>query len=304
MRRPDATVLAVFVVVTIIGGSNFVAVRFSNRELPPFWGAGARFAVAGLLLLAFSLWRRIPLPMGRPLLGVVAFGVLNFGVSYAFAYWGLLEAPAAVAATFVALVPLLTFFIATALRMERFRWTGLAGGMVAVLGVGVIFADQLRLTVPMSALLALFGQALAIAIATVLLKRLPRTHPIGTNAVAMLPGAAMLLALSAVAGERWTLPASTAVAAALVYLVTVGGIGLFAGVVFIVSRWTASASAYITVLFPVVAVAVGALLAREMVSPQFYLGAGLVMLGTYAGALIRPAPAPLGRDAVGRAAIP
>ena len=288
MRRPDASVLAVFALVTIIGGSNFVAVRFSNRELPPFWGAGSRFALAGILLLAFSLWRRIPLPMGAPLRGVVVFGLLNFGAAYAFAYWGLLEAPAAVAATLVALVPLLTFFMATAIGMEEFRWTGLLGGSLAVVGVGVIFADQLRLTVSPASLAALFGQALCIAAATVLLKRLPRTHPIGTNAIAMLPGAALLLLISVAAGERWVVPGRPETLTAFVYLVTVGGIGLFAGIVFIVSRWTASASAYMTVLFPVVAVIGGALLAREMVSPQFFAGTALVMLGTYVGAFLRP----------------
>ena len=65
MRRPAGPVLAAFVLVVLIGGSNFVAVRFSNRELPPFWGAGLRFAIAGALLLLFARWRRIPLPRGR-----------------------------------------------------------------------------------------------------------------------------------------------------------------------------------------------------------------------------------------------
>lgn len=105
-------------IVVLIGGTNFVAVRFSNRELPPFWGAGLRFAIAGALLVGFAGWRRIPLPLGSTFPGVAFFGVLNFGMSYALAYWGLLEAPAAMAATFVALVPLMTFFMATALGMS------------------------------------------------------------------------------------------------------------------------------------------------------------------------------------------
>jgi hypothetical protein len=63
-----------------------------------------------------------------------------------------------------------------------------------------------------------------------------------------------------------------------------GGIGLFIGIVFIVLNWTASASAYVTVLFPVVTVAVGSILAAELVSAQFVVGALLVMIGTYVGA--------------------
>ncbi len=290
MRRPDAGVLAVFFMVAIIGGSNFVAVRFSNRELPPFWGAGARFAVAGLLLLAFSLWRRIPLPLGAPLAGVAVFGLVNFGLFYAFAYWALVDVPAAVAATFTSLAPLVTFFLATALRMERFHWAGLVGGIVAAAGVAIVFADQLRLNVPIAALVALVLMLACIAVAGVLLKRLPRTHPIGTNAIAMLPGAALLLVLSLVAGERWMLPTRGETIAAFVYLVTVGGILLFAGIVYVISRWTVSASSYVTVLFPLVTVVLGALLAGEMVTGQFFAGTALVMVGTYLGAFIRPAP--------------
>jgi len=163
MRRPNATVLAVFVLVTLIGGSNFVAVRLSNRELAPFWGAGLRFAIAGALLLAYSLWRHIPLPLGPALPGVALFGILNFGVTYALAYWGLLHAPAAVAATLVALVPLLTFFLTVALRIEHFRWSAVGGGAISLAGVAIIFADQLSVDVPFDSLIALFLQAVGIA---------------------------------------------------------------------------------------------------------------------------------------------
>ena len=291
MRRPDTPVLLVFVVVTLIGGTNFVAVRFSNRELAPFWGAGLRFAIAGALLVAFAMWRRIPLPSGSMLPGVVTFGVLNFGVTYALAYWGLLEAPAATAATLIALVPLLTFFMTTALGMERFRWAGLAGGLISLGGVAVVFADQLRINIPFTALAALFLQAIGVAAATVLLKRLPRSHPIGLNAVAMLPGAAFLLALALFAGERLALPTRPDVVPAFLYLVTIGGIGLFIGIVYLVQRWTASASAYTTVLFPIVTVAVGAAVAGESVTAQFLIGALLVVFGTYIGAIAQRQPA-------------
>lgn len=285
MPRPSAFVLLVFAAVVLIGGSNFVAVRFSNRELPPFWGSGLRFALAGALLLVFAMWRRIPLPLGPALPGVAIFGLLNFGVTYALVYWGLLSATSAMAATLVALVPLMTFFLATGLGMEPFRWSGLAGGVIAVAGVVVVFADQLRADVPLAALIALLAGAAAIAVSTVLLKRLPRTHPIGTNAVAMIPGAALLLVLSALAGERPMLPTRPEVWLAFVYLITIGAIGLFSGVVYVVMRWTASASAYMTVLFPVVTVALGAALVGEIVSLQFVAGALLVMAGTYVGAL-------------------
>jgi drug/metabolite transporter (DMT)-like permease len=288
MRRLDPTVLGVFALVTLIGGTNFVAVRFSNRELAPFWGAGLRFAIAGALLLAYALWRRVPLPSGAALPGVVVFGLINFGVTYALAYWGLQHAPAAVAATCIALAPLLTLLLSVALGMERFRWGGLLGGLVSLVGVAIVFADQLQLNVPFDALVALLLQAVGVAGATVLLKRLPRTHPIATNAVAMIPGAALLVLLSLATGETFALPSRPEVVTALVYLVTVGAVGLFIGFVFVLQRWTASASSYVFVLFPLVTVAVGALIAGETVSVQFVIGALVVMAGTYVGAIAQP----------------
>jgi hypothetical protein len=61
MSRPDRVVLAVFAATVIVGGSNFVAVRFSNRELEPLWGAAIRIGAAGLLLLGLAIAARVPL---------------------------------------------------------------------------------------------------------------------------------------------------------------------------------------------------------------------------------------------------
>ena len=38
-KRIGGLTLIAFVAVVILGGSNAVAVRVSNFELPPFWGA-------------------------------------------------------------------------------------------------------------------------------------------------------------------------------------------------------------------------------------------------------------------------
>jgi len=97
MRRPRLrpAVLVAFAFVVIVGGSNFVAVRFSNRELPPFFGAGLRFGFASLLLFAIVALARVPLPRGRALTGAVIFGALNFFAAYAVFYWGLQKVPAA-----------------------------------------------------------------------------------------------------------------------------------------------------------------------------------------------------------------
>lgn len=288
--------LLVFLTVVLVGGGNFVAVRFSNRELAPFWGAGLRFVLAAVLLLALARIAGWPLPRGRALQGALIYGVLGFGASYAFMYWGLVEAPAALASVVIALVPLETLFLAAAAGLERVRPRGVVGAAIALAGTAIVFGDQLR-AVPPGSVAAMIAGSLCIAASTVAAKRFPRVHPVPMNAVAMVPGVALLFALSLVAGEPRTLPSRPEVVAAFGYLVLIGSTVLFIGYLYILQRWTASATSYASLLFPVVTVGIGALLAGEIVSLQFVAGAALIVAGVYLGALAperpaRPAAAP------------
>src|SRR4029078_11387664 len=54
-RRP----VAAFPLLVVLVATNLVAIRYSNRELPPFWDAGARFALAALIF-AVIVARRPP----------------------------------------------------------------------------------------------------------------------------------------------------------------------------------------------------------------------------------------------------
>jgi drug/metabolite transporter (DMT)-like permease len=82
---------------------------------------------------------------------------------------------------------------------------------------------------------------------------------------------------------------------AFVYLVVVGSTALFVGFLYVLQRWTASATAYSTVLMPIVVIVFGALLAGETMTLSFVVGAAVVTAGVYIGALAperRPAAVP------------
>jgi drug/metabolite transporter (DMT)-like permease len=69
------------------------------------------------------------------------------------------------------------------------------------------------------------------------------------------------------------------------YLVTLGSVGLFVLILLVVRRWTASATSYVFVLFPVVTMLLGALLADEPLTARGVIGALVVMSGVWFGAL-------------------
>jgi drug/metabolite transporter (DMT)-like permease len=286
--RPDSATIAAYAAMTLIAGSNFVAVRFSNQELQPFWGATLRFAVACALFFGVMRLRRAALPRGRALAGVAIYGALGFGAFYALLYWALRTVPAGLASVLVALVPLLTFFLAIAHGLERFRLRGLIGGLIAVAGIAVVFSEQLGGTVEVAALLACIAGAVCGAESAVVAKLYPRVDPAATNALGMLTGLAILAPLSLLAGETWTVPARMDTILAVVYLITIGSVGLFALFLHVLRRWTATATSYLLVVSPLVTVAVASLLAGERITLQFALGGALVGVGVYVGALSAP----------------
>src|ERR671918_961965 len=120
-ERGERIAFASFIATSVLAGGNAVAVRFSNRELAPLWGAGLRFAMAALILLAVMAVMRLSLPRGRALVGAVLFGALNFGGAFAFAYYGLIRVHAGLGQTLLALVPLATLLLAVVQRQERLR---------------------------------------------------------------------------------------------------------------------------------------------------------------------------------------
>jgi drug/metabolite transporter (DMT)-like permease len=285
VRRPHPLTLVAFVFVTLIGGSNVVAVRIGNRELDPFYGAGLRFTVASLLLFAIALAARTPMPRGRALAGALIFGVLNFFAAYAFIYWGLLRVPSALAGVVFGTIPLLTLILALLQGLELFRWRAVLGASIAIAGVVAMAGAPANAAVPLPYLLAVIASALGAAEASVVIKRFPSVNPIAMNAIAMATGAPLLLLLSALSSERWVWPARPATWYTLVFLIPIGSVALFVLYVYVVQRWTASAASYQFVLFPVVTALVGALVADEALDASVAIGGALVIAGTYIGAL-------------------
>jgi len=284
-RRPDALTLTGFGLIALIGGSNVVAVRLTNRELDPLWGAGSRFVVGSILLLAVALVARVQRPRSRALLGAVLFGVFNFFGFFAFAYYGLQRAPSALGGVMIGTLPLVTLILAVVQRVEPFRLRALAGALIAVSGVAVIAGSPSGNDVPVASVAALFGAVVCGAQASIVVKRFPPMNPIALNTVAMPVGAVLLLALSAIGGESWALPQRTTTWLTLAYIIPIGSVALFVIFVYVLNRWTATAVSYQFVLFPIVAPLVGALVADESLSSSIAIGAVLAIAGVYVGAL-------------------
>ena len=290
-----ALVTLAFAVVVLIGSLNFVAVRVSNRELPPFWGAGLRFMLAAFLFAAAALILRLRPPRGRALAWLAVYGLLSFAISYALMYWALVRVSAGMAAVVLAAVPLVTVLLAAAQKLEPLSRKALVGSLVALAGILWKTTEAGGIGVPVGALLAMILATASIAQSVIVGKRVSGHHPVLINAVGMACAFPLLLALSLLVGEQRALPKAQEVVLAISYLVIVGSVGMFVLFLWIIRKWTASATSYTFVLFPVVTMLLEAWLDDVPLTARVVSGAVLVIAGVWFGVFSghdEPRPAP------------
>ncbi|HKI22930.1 MAG TPA: EamA family transporter [Gaiellaceae bacterium] len=283
----ERTALAAFFAMSVLAGGNAVAIRYSNRELDPLWGACLRFALAATFLAAIMALLRVSVPRGRALTGAMLYGAFGIGGAFALAYYGLVEVHAGLGQTVLALVPLATLFLVVLQGQERIRLSAVIGGLLSLAGIAVISNATLRDDVSALSLLALVGSALCFAEAAVLVRRFPPVHPVAMNAVGMGTGAVLLLAGSMLARETFELPRQAETWLALAYLVPVGSVIVFVLYLVVLRYWEASRAAYQFVLIPVVTVALSTWLDDEPLGLGLLIGGPLVLIGVYVGALRR-----------------
>ncbi len=290
--RGENLALPAFLITALLGGGNAVAIKFSNAELDPIWGATLRFGLAAILMLAILAVKREKFPRGRAFAGAVVYGLLAFGAAFALGFYALVELEAGFAMVLMATVPLLTMLLAVLQRQEKMRPEALVGSVVAVVGIAVMVGLSFSSSVPVLPVLAMLAGSALIAEATIIVRWFPGVSPIALNAVGMSAGSLVLVALTLIVGNTIALPTQPETWTALSYMVLIGTGVVFNLYLFVLEYWEASRAAYGFLLTPPITILLSTWLLGETVSTSLLVGGALVVAGVYFGALRRPKAAP------------
>ncbi len=277
--------LVAFLVGAVLGSGNPIAVKFSNVELDPFWGATLRFTLAACLMLIVMAVLRLPFPRGRALVGAVLYGVVNFGLAFACLFYALVELGAGFLQILLAVIPLITLLLVVVQRLERLRVSAVAGAVLAFVGVLLMSRIALEASVSVATILVAMGAAFCLAEGAVLVRIFPPDHPVSLNAVGMTVGAAVLYIGSLLAGDHRVLPVVNETWHPLAYMVVIGSGVVFILWVFVLERWKVSRAVYNFVLLPPITLIASHWITGEEVGIELILGGLLVLVGVYIGAL-------------------
>lgn len=280
-------VLAALIIVYVVWGSTYLAIRFADESLPPLLMAGTRFLVAGAAMYLWLRVRAAPRPTAAQWRAGLVVGALLLLFGNGGVVWAELTLPSGIVALLVGTVPL---------WMAIFDWLR-PGGLRPHIGVfvGLLFGFAGIALLVSPSQLAGGAQLNMVSVAVVLVAamcwaagslysrsgRLPANPLMGT-AVEMLAGGALLLVAGSLTGE-WTTLHVQAVSSrsllGLVYLILMGSLVGFTAYIWLLRNTSAAVASTYAYVNPVVAVFLGWAFAQEPVTLRTLLAAAVIVVG-------------------------
>jgi drug/metabolite transporter (DMT)-like permease len=284
-----AGVIAALLVVYVVWGSTYLAIRFAIETLPPFTMAGLRFLISGAILYGWARATGAVPPRREHLAPSAGIGALLLLGGNGAVVWAEHHVPSGVAALLVAVEPVWIALLAPVmLGHRRAGWKAVLGLAAGIAGVGVLVVDPRGIdpsTIDLGGAAAIVAGSLSWALGSLwtVKARLPESRAMAT-ALQMFLGGGLLLAAGGVAGE-WRGLAEFAPSArsivAFFYLVVFGSIVAFSAYAYLLRAARPAVAATYAFVNPVVAVLLGWLLAGEALTWRV-AAASVMILGAVA----------------------
>jgi len=281
-----------FGALSLLWGLNWLPIKLGSMAMPPSMFAGTRFAASGLLLLlAARLIGESPWPLrpsdGRGMLFRLGLAsVLMVTLTYGPMFWGIQFVPSSLAGVVVnASTPLGLLFFSLLFRIESPSRSQILPILLGLLGLGLIFRSSMDLpggTTSAWGLAAILSGTLFYCLGTLLCQPLMAGRsPLAVGGTINLAGGVCQIAWAAATepGELAALSALTqpVILGSWVYLLVFSSGIAFALYLNLLKYWSPSRVGAYAFVSPVVAVAVGWLLAEETPSVLDILGMTLML---------------------------
>lgn len=269
MKAPRWQLLLGFLIIYVLWGSTYLAIRFAVETIPPFFMGGIRFIIAGSTLFGWSRWRGAPKPDREQWKNAAIIGVLLLVIGNGAVAWSEQRVDSGVASLLVATVPLWIVLgeMVQGRRPELLQWVGVAVGLI---GVGILVMPAEGATTkpidPVGAAVLIFGSFSWTAGSLFSRNARLATPSSAASGMQMLCAGVLMSLVSVVSGEWSRLDISaihgTSVLA-LIYLIVFGSIVGFSTYMWLLSVARPAAVGTYAYVNPLVAVFLGVVVAGE-----------------------------------------
>jgi drug/metabolite transporter (DMT)-like permease len=279
--------------VYLLWGSTYLAIRVAVHPsqgpgVPPLLLAGARFTLAGLLMLALTLRRPAADGLPDPLGARQWYAAAIIGLALPFGGNGLVSVaeqriPSGTAAVIIATVPIWAALIAAALGRERLTLNLVAGLVLGFTGVAALVVGTGSGRASISGTLICVVAALSWAGGSVWSTKAPTVRrPLVMTGMEMLCGGIACLVAGAATGEFGQLhlaELTTDAWLAFAFLVLAGSMVAYTAYVWLLRNAELSLVTTYAFVNPVVAVILGTIILSEPFTVRSAIATGGVVAG-------------------------
>jgi len=294
--------LGLYLTSVLIWGSTWLAITFQFGVVPPVVSVAYRFALAGLILLAWAGVKGLRLRFSRSEhLWMALQGSLLFGGNYVCVYLAETHVTSGLVAVAFSLLVVLNIVGSRIFFGTPLRPATVLGALLGLTGIVLVFLPEFgrdagKGSPAFGISLSLLG-ALTASMGNIVAYR---NHGSGLpvvqmNLFGMIYGAILVAAVAVITGQPFRFDGSVHYLLSLVYLAVFGSILAFGAFLALLGRIGADRAGYVTVAIPVVALLLSAAFEGLQWRPSLVAGILLCVGGNFAVLWKKSPPAPAGR---------
>ena len=281
----DSKGFTAIIILTILWGINYAAIKFSNTGLSPIFTTFLRSLIASFLGIIYCIVVREPLFHKGILLFHGFIAGLLFGLEFVCLYLGMLYTDAARAAVFVYLSPFIVALGAHFFLKEKLNLLKILGLVLAFIGVYMVFKDKPHT----SGKLMLLGDILEILAAifwgatTLYIKKyLAReVHPINTFLYQFVFSIPIMFACAYFIEDKWIFNMNVYIWASVAYQSVIVAFASYLVWFMLIHKYPVAKLSIFTFLAPVFGVLFGAIILKEKLTTGLVLGLTCVSIGIF-----------------------
>lgn len=284
MNNYSVKIISVYIMLCLIWGSTWLAIRFGLKSLTPVFSAGLRFVIASSVILLLLKIKNIKIQSDRTSIKLyLLMGFFSFVIPFGLVYWGQQFVPSGLAAVLFAVYPffvlLFSFFM---LKSEAIGKNKVAGMILSFAGILVIFSDQFGgdLTAYVVGMIAIvLSGIMQASIAVVIKKYGQHLNPLSMNFIPMLIAGIVMFLAGLILEDTNKLRFDSNAVLSVLYLAVFGSVITFTSYYWLLKRMNIVILSLIAFITPVVALFLGWIVLGEYLEIYQVAGSILVLLG-------------------------
>jgi drug/metabolite transporter (DMT)-like permease len=277
-----------YAATVLFWGTSWIAVQFQLGSVAPEASVAYRFILSAMVLTAFCLIVRKPMRFGAKVHGLFAVqGMLLFSTNFYLIYVGSQYLPSGLVSVAFSTLSVFNIINAALFFKTPIRPRVMIGALTGFSGLCLVFAPELTgfslADESLVGLLWCLGGTLSASLGMMLSMRnkMAGIPMVQTNAWGMVYGAAFMCLIALILGVEFTIDLSPGYMLSLGYLAVFATVIAFATYLTLQVRIGPDKSAYITVLFPILAIAISTVVEGYALTALSAVGFVLVLWGNF-----------------------